>query len=183
MMSGRENDRHLRGDWPHFRSFAKQPIITRRANNNKTRNKNNIYGQLSALQKHGTWKGGSEDDSLKSYTREETIDSRIGINSVLVPFVKIFVIYMVNVKCTHLRKKKDDEMVAREMLATYQLALVAQRIRGTPSSFILQRCTSSSMAHQIIIHQNSFEICSQLSFLSEQESSREMLYRNVLHYI
>ena len=93
MMSGRENDRHLRGDWPHFRSFAKQPIITRRANNRKTRNKNNIHGQLSALQKHGTWKGGSEDDSLKSYTRE-TIDSRIGINSVLDPFFKIFVIYM-----------------------------------------------------------------------------------------
>ena len=83
----------------------------------------------------------------------------------------------------HAFEKKDDEMVAREMLATYQLALVAQRIRGTPSSFILQRCTSSSMAHQIIIHQNSFEVCSQLSFLSEQESSREMLYRNVLHYI
>ena len=88
MMSGRENDRHLRGDWPHFRSFAKQPIITRRANNNKTRKKNNIHGgQLSPLQKHGHWKGGSGDDSLKSYTRE-TIDSRIGINSVLVPLLK-----------------------------------------------------------------------------------------------
>ena len=104
MMSGRENDRHLRGDWPHFRSFAKQPIITRRANNNKTRNKNNIHGQLSALQKHGNWKGGSGNDSLKSCTRE-TIDSRIGINSVLVPFLKIFVIYMLNVKCTHLKKR------------------------------------------------------------------------------
>ena len=104
MMSGRENDRHLRGDWPHFRSFAKQPIITRRANNRKTRNKNNIHGQLSPLQKHGTWKRGSGDDSLKSYTWE-TIDSRIGINSVLVPFFKIFVIYMLNVKSTHLRKK------------------------------------------------------------------------------
>ena len=107
MMSGLENDRHLRGDWPHFRSFAEQPIITRRANNNKTRNKNNIHGgQLSPLQKHGNWKEGSGDDSLKSYTRE-TIDSRIGINSVLVPFFKIFVIYMLRHKCKmHAFEKK-----------------------------------------------------------------------------
>ena len=69
----------------------------------------------------------------------------------------------------HAFEEKNDEMVPWEMLATYQLALVAQRIRGTPSTFILQRCTSSSMAHQIIIHQNSFEICSKLSFLSEQD--------------
>ena len=99
MMSGRENDRHLRGDWPHFRSFAKQPIITRRANNSKTKNKNNIHGQLPPLQKHGKCRR-----ELKNYTRE-TIDSRIGINSVLVPFLKIFVIYMLNVKCTHLKKR------------------------------------------------------------------------------
>ena len=93
MMSGRENDRHLRGDWPHFRSFAKQPIITRRANNNKTRNKNDIHGgQLSPLQKDGHWEGGSGDDSLKSYTRE-TIDSTIGKKFSSGPIVKIFVIY------------------------------------------------------------------------------------------
>ena len=99
MMSGRENDRHLRGDWPHFRSFAKQPIITRRANNNKTRNKNNIHGgQLSPLQKDEHWEGGSGDDSLESYTRE-TIDPRIGIISVLVPLLKylLFIRFDINV--------------------------------------------------------------------------------------
>ena len=107
MMSGLENDRHLRGDWPHFRSFAKQPIITRRANNNKTRNKNNIHGQLSPLQKHGNWKEGSGDDSLKSYTRE-TIDSIIGINSFLVlfsPKYLLFICYIINVKCPYLKKR------------------------------------------------------------------------------